>query len=87
MSKQLVYFSAPWCQPCKVFGPVVQKFAEDNPGLELLKVDIDSTPQIAIEYSVSSIPVLVLLDNGSEVNRIKGAKPRPFLDKELQPLI
>lgn len=87
MSKQLVYFSAPWCQPCGMFGPVVQKFVDDNPGLQLIKVDIDSTPQIAIENNITSIPVLALLDDGDEVYRLVGAKPRPFLDKELQPLI
>ncbi len=85
--KQLVYYSAPWCQPCKMFGPVVQKFAEDNPDLQLVKVDIDATPQIAIDNNITSIPVLVLLDGSDEAYRLVGAKPRPYLDKELQPLI
>ncbi len=84
--KQLVYFSAPWCQPCKMFGPVVDAFVNDNE-IQLIKVNIDENPELAIENNITSIPVLVLLDGDDELYRLTGAKPRPFLDKVLQDLI
>jgi len=70
-----------------MFGPIVQKFVEDNPQIQLIKVDIDSTPQIAVENNITSIPVLALLNDGDEIYRLQGAKPRAFLDKEILPLI
>jgi len=84
--KQLVYFSAPWCQPCKMFGPVVDQFVADN-NVQLIKVNIDETPQIAIDNDITSIPVLILMEEDTILHRVNGAKPRPFLDKNLVPLI
>ena len=84
--KKLVYYSAPWCQPCKMFGPVVEKYVEDN-NLQLIKIDVDQSPQIAIDNQITSIPVLLLMEGTDVIKRIDGAKPRPFLDKNLTPLI
>lgn len=84
--KQLIYFSAPWCQPCKMFGPVVDKFVEEN-NVQLIKVNIDDTPQIAIDNDVTSIPVLILMEEDTILYRANGAKPRPFLDKNILPLL
>lgn len=84
--KQLAYFSAPWCQPCRAFGPIVEKFSEDN-GLMLVKVNIDENPELGLEHNITSIPVLMLFDGQELVHRIDGAKPRPVLDKQLLELL
>lgn len=87
MSKTLIYYSAPWCQPCTMFGPIVEQFVKDT-GVNLVKINIDEDPESAIADGVSSIPVLVLEDEKlNKLARIQGAKPRPFLDKELLHLL
>jgi thioredoxin 1 len=69
-----------------MFGPVVDQFVEEN-NVQLIKVNIDETPQIAIDNDITSIPVLILMEEDTILYRVNGAKPRPFLDKNLAPLI
>jgi thioredoxin 1 len=86
MSKSIVYYSAIWCQPCKVFGPIVEKFASDNK-INLVKLDIDKEPELAQDDNVTSVPTLVIYDGTTKITSIVGAKPRPYLDKMVLPLI
>jgi len=62
-------------------------FAADNPNVEYIKVNVDKTPEKAIADGVTGVPTIILKDGEKEVYRLTGAKPRPFLDKEVQPLI
>jgi thioredoxin 1 len=81
----LVYFSAPWCGPCRAMGPVVEAVTGKlNVGVQ--KINVDDEPELAEKYGVRSIPTLVLEDreNGSkELLRIVGAKPAASLELEL----
>ena len=69
----LVDFWAPWCGPCKMLSPVVEKVAGSHSGrAKFVKLNTDENPNLAAEYQVSGIPCLILFKNGQAVDRIVG---------------
>ena len=73
--KQLLYFSAPWCGPCKALGPLMDELAETYP---IKKINIDNQPEFAREYNITSIPTTILLVDGNEKERKVGAQPKNY---------
>ena len=74
----IIYFSAPWCQPCKVLGPVIDSLISE--GINVKKVNCDYDTLLTQKYGVKSIPTLVLTDlGGSELGRKTGAMTREQL--------
>ena len=68
----LIDFYADWCGPCQMLSPIVKKVAEENEDIKVVKLNIDEEQDLAIEYGVMSIPTLVVVKNGQEVNRVIG---------------
>jgi thioredoxin 2 len=70
----LVDFWAPWCGPCRVVAPEVQKVARSLAGrLVVAKVDTDVLDDVSMRYGIRSIPTLMLFRSGKEVHRVSGA--------------
>lgn len=68
----LVDFHAPWCAPCRSFAPVLKAFADGNPGLRVLKVNVDEATAVSSGFHVRSIPHLVVMRNGNIVGEKSG---------------
>jgi thioredoxin 1 len=78
----LVDFWAEWCGPCKKLSPILDEISNDT-GLLVGKLNVDENPKKSFEFSVSSIPTMVLFKDGQPVKTIVGAKPKHMLLKEL----
>ncbi|MCI6297462.1 MAG: thioredoxin [Clostridiales bacterium] len=80
-------FSAAWCGPCKMLAPVLEHLADDMPNVSFYSIDVDENFPLSHEFGVSSIPCLVVLKHGQEVDRSVGFEPQPaiqaFLEKHL----
>ena len=68
----LIDFYADWCAPCKMLSPIIEQVAEENKEIKVVKINVDELQDIAAEYEVMSIPTLVVIKNGQEVNRSIG---------------
>lgn len=82
----LVDFWAPWCAPCRMVSPLVERIGRENAGrLKVVKLDVDTAPSIAERFGVSGIPLLVLFRDGAEIDRLVGAHPIAGLREWLEP--
>lgn len=68
----LVDFFADWCGPCKMLSPIVDQIAEEHKEVKVCKVNVDTEPELAMRYGVMSIPTLVVIQGGKEVNKSVG---------------
>ena len=72
--KTIKYFSAAWCGPCKSFKPVMNEIASE--GYSVQFIDIDQSPNMATQFSVMSVPTVIIEENGIEVDRFVGSIPK-----------
>ena len=74
--KVLIDFYADWCGPCRMVSPIVDQIAEENDEYLVAKVNVDEEGELASEFGVSSIPMLVVMQNGAIVAQSVGARPK-----------
>ena len=77
----LLDFWAAWCGPCRMVGPVVDKIAEEHPEYKVGKIDVDAQPELAGQFSVMSIPTLLVFKEGKMVNKPVGVASKEALLK------
>jgi thioredoxin 1 len=81
----LVDFWAPWCGPCQIVSPIVEELKEEyQDKIKVGKLNVDMVPDVAMQYSVMSIPTLIIFKNGEVVDQIVGALPRNIIEERLK---
>ena len=84
----LVDFWAPWCGPCQMLGPIVEKLAEEFEGkIKVGKLNVDENSETAGEYEVLGIPALKFFKNGKIVSEITGVQPKEVLTEKIKEII
>ena len=74
MNKTLLYFSAAWCGPCKMFGPLMDEIAQE---LSVTKYDVDVDALETTSFGIRNVPTVVLVDEtGAELGRFAGVKSK-----------
>jgi len=84
----LVDFWAEWCGPCRALGPIIESLAEEFAGqVKIAKVDVDSNPQISMQFGIRSIPTVMLFDKGQIVDTFIGVRPKSDYAASLDKLV
>lgn len=72
----LLDFYADWCGPCRMVSPIVEEISNENTQVAVGKINVDEEPELAAAFSVTSIPMLVVMKDGKIVNQAVGARPK-----------
>lgn len=79
----LIDFWAEWCRPCKMFSPILDEIS-DECSIWIGKINADENKKMVEQYGVISLPTTIIFEDGKEVKRIIGAKPKHLMLKEIE---
>ena len=79
---EFYYFSTNWCAPCKTFKPIVQQVCAENQ-IPVQFIDAQQQPELAARFGVSSVPTIVVAQNGQVQFKHTGVMPKPILESKL----
>ena len=83
----VVDFTAAWCAPCRVMGPVLEELAAEREDLRFVKIDVDSNQATSARYGVMSMPTFMVFDDGEPVLTLIGSRPKRRLAEELDAVV
>ncbi len=69
----LLKFSASWCQPCQRYAPVIESVSESRKDVAVAEIDIDTVPNVREIFNIRSVPTLVMLKNGAQIDSLVGS--------------
>jgi len=79
---------APWCGPCHMIAPVIEQLATELAGrVRVVKLNVDDNPRTAARFNLRSIPTLLVLKDGREVDRLVGVQPKQEIARRLEQAI
>ena len=79
----LLDFWAPWCGPCRMVAPIVEEIAGERDDIGVGKVNVDEEMELAVKFGIVSIPTLIYLKDGMEVDKILGYRPKADIEDML----
>ena len=79
----LVDFWAAWCGPCRAVSPILEQINGETEKLDVVKVNVDQEPDLAMRYNITSIPAMKVFQGGQVVKELIGARPKPAIEQEL----
>jgi thioredoxin 1 len=84
----LVDFWAPWCMPCKIIAPALEKVAGEMKGkINVFKLNVDESPDVATDFSIFNIPTLVIFKDGKEVSRMVGVNSKEAIEAKINAIL
>src|SRR3954453_7252903 len=83
----VVDFTAAWCAPCRVMGPVLEELAAERDDLRFVKLDVDTNQATTVRYGVMSMPTFMVFDGGGPGLTVIGSRPKRRLAEELSAVV
>ena len=81
----LVDFWATWCGPCHMVAPIMEQIAQAHDGkVKVVKVDVDENQRTGMRFNVRSIPTVMFFKDGTHVDTVVGAQPKPVFEQKIQ---
>lgn len=81
----ILNFVANWCGPCKIMSPILEMIAEEE-RIKIFKVNVDDSPNLALEFDITSVPVTMFIDDGNKLCQLNGLKSKEELREKLYEL-
>lgn len=75
-TNSVVYFTAPWCQPCRMLGPIMEDLSQKYTNLRFLKVNVDEAQELAMKHQIRAVPTVMLFVNGVEKKTFTGLRAK-----------
>lgn len=79
----VIDFWAAWCGPCRMLGPIIDELSNENTDVVVGKLDVTNNQETAQDYGVTSIPSIIFIKNGKEVERVRGVMPKAVLQNKI----